>query len=109
SADILLVPLKVQLTGAVPSKLYEAMAMAKPVVLVAESEAAAIVQNSNCGLVVRPGDIDGIADALRFLLMHPESRHEMGANGRAAAAEKYDRSIIARNFSRHLFDQIQAD
>lgn len=108
TADILIVPLKVQLTGAVPSKLYEAMAMAKPVVLVAESEAAAIVQEAKCGLVVRPGDVSGIADALRFLLTHSERRREMGANGRRAAEEKYDRATIARNFSRHLQDLIQA-
>lgn len=107
TADILLVPLKVQLTGAVPSKLYEAMAMSKPVVLVAESEAAAIVQDANCGLVVRPGDVAGIADALRFLLAHPERRREMGANGRRAAENKYDRAVIARNFSRCLEDLTQ--
>ncbi len=109
AADILIVPLKVQLTGAVPSKLYEAMAMAKPVVLVAESEAAAIVQEAKCGLVVRPGDVSGIADALRFLLTHSERRRKMGANGRVAALEKYDRAAIARNFSRHLQDLVQEE
>jgi colanic acid biosynthesis glycosyl transferase WcaI len=98
SADALIVPLKIQLTGAVPSKLYEAMAMGKPVILVAGSEAADIVNESGCGIVVQPGDIDALASAILQLRSHPIQAEQMGQNGRRAAVQKYDRINIAQDF-----------
>lgn len=98
SADILLVPLGMDIPGAVPSKLYEAMASGRPVLLVANGEAASIVRDNRAGIVVGPGDIDGLVRALRTLRDHPELRAELGANGRRAAELHFDRSEIARRF-----------
>lgn len=100
--DIVIVPLKVQLTGAVPSKLYEAMAAGKPVILVAESEAAEIVKKSECGLVIKPGDIDGLVEAIRTLADQPAMRKQMGEAGRRAAVEKYDRRQISLAFGNYI-------
>ncbi len=104
SADILIVPLKLQLTGAVPSKLYEAMAASKPVVLIAESEAAEIVCNADCGVVVKPGDIEKLASEIQHFAAHPEERIRLGKNGRNAVIEKYDRIKITKEFSEFLQD-----
>jgi glycosyltransferase involved in cell wall biosynthesis len=98
AADILLVPLGLGIPGAVPSKLYEAMATGRPVVLVATGEAATIVREHRAGLVVEPGDIAGLADALRTLRDNPALRAELGANGRRAALRHFDRAEIARRF-----------
>ena len=105
TADVLVVPLKIQLTGAVPSKLYEAMAIGKPVILIAESEAAEIVNHANCGVVVRPGDIDGLAAAMIYLKNCPEACKQMGANGRQAAIQNHDRTRIADQFAYFLLDE----
>ncbi len=72
TADVLLVPLKLQLKGAVPSKLYEAMSVGKPLLLVAQGEAALIVRNAGCGIVIDPGDIDSLRQAILFLKSNPE-------------------------------------
>lgn len=106
TADVLIVPLKIQLTGAVPSKLYEAMAIGKPIILIAESEAAKIVNDANCGIVVRPGDIDGLVTAMLYLKNHPEVCKQMGANGRRAAVQNHDRGDIVDNFSKFLFMEL---
>ena len=98
SADILLVPLGLHIPGAVPSKLYEAMASGRPVVLVATGEAASIVRDNRAGIVVAPGDLQGLVDALRTLRENPELRAELGANGRKAAELHFDRTEIARRF-----------
>lgn len=98
-ADIILVPLKTQLTGAVPSKLYEAMASGKAVILVAEIEAAEIVRNADCGIVVSPGDVATLADSIHYLAAHPDIRERLGANGRKIAIEKYDRTKIVEQFA----------
>jgi glycosyltransferase involved in cell wall biosynthesis len=105
SADILMVPLKIQLTGAVPSKLYEAMSMGKPVILIAGSEAEKIVNAANCGLVVHPGDIDQLVSAIIHLKTHSEERKQMGANGRQAAIRNYDRADIVDKFAHFLLGE----
>src|SRR5690606_24719640 len=67
SADIAVACLKTSIPGAVPSKIYEAMGAARPIVLAAEGEPADIVRSADAGVVVNPGDIDGLAAAFRGL------------------------------------------
>jgi colanic acid biosynthesis glycosyl transferase WcaI len=105
SADVILVPLKMQLTGAVPSKLYEAMAMGKPIILIAASEAASIVNDANCGIVVQPGDVEGLRSAMMDLKSNPEKCMQMGLNGRRAAVRKYDRADIVNQFAEFLLKE----
>jgi colanic acid biosynthesis glycosyl transferase WcaI len=102
SADIVLVVLKMHIPGAVPSKLYEAMASGRPVILVADAEAAEIVRSHNTGIVVEPGDIAGLAEAIQRLAASPTLREELGANGRRTAEQFYDRAKIANDFVNHL-------
>jgi colanic acid biosynthesis glycosyl transferase WcaI len=102
AADIVVVPLKMYIPGAVPSKLYEAMASARPVVLVAKGEAADIVTEHAAGIVVDPGDVNGLVKALRLLGDQPSLRRSLGRNGRCAAERYFDRSKIATRFIKHL-------
>ncbi len=102
SADIVLVTLKLYIPGAVPSKLYEAMAASRPVVLVADGEAADIVRTHRAGLVVKPGDTRELARSICLLRDQPELRREMGANGRRAAVEFFDSARIADHYIDHL-------
>lgn len=98
TADAIIVPLKTQLTGAVPSKLYEAMAMGKPVILIAASEAAQIVNEADCGLVIQPGDIEGLIVAIQDLISDPIKAKRLGENARQAAVQKYNRAAIINRF-----------
>ena len=98
SADIAVVPLKIRLPGAVPSKIYEAMASGVPVLLVADGEAADIVRKAGAGLVVEPGDVAGLADAFARLAGDPEERRQMGRAGRDSALSRFDRSAITEGF-----------
>ncbi|HEY7911803.1 MAG TPA: glycosyltransferase family 4 protein [Blastocatellia bacterium] len=102
SADLVLVPLKSYIPGAVPSKLYEAMASGRPAVLVAEGEAEDIVRNHQAGMVVKPGDIEGLVESLQKLRADSHLRNRMGENGRKAAKEHFDRTSIADRFIDHL-------
>ncbi len=108
AADIALVTLKTYIPGAVPSKLYEAMAAGVPVILVAEGEPAEIVCTHNAGIVVKPGDIAGLAHALATLASKPALRRELGANGRRAAEQFYDRTVIVERFSEFLQNDLTA-
>jgi len=98
AADVVLVPLATALPGAVPSKLYEAMASGRPVVLAAAGEAAQIVRDADAGVVVSPGDPPRLAEALRGLAADPALRARLGANGRRAAEARFDRAAICGAF-----------
>jgi glycosyltransferase involved in cell wall biosynthesis len=108
AADVLLVPLLRYIPGAVPSKLYEAMASGRPVVLVAEGEAARIVRDHDAGLVVAPGDLSGLVHALRTLSSDGDLRGRLGANGRAAAERFFDRGRVAGTFIDMLEQNLRA-
>lgn len=102
SADVSVVPLKMSLPGAVPSKIYEAMGAGVPMVLIADGEAAALVRRSGGGRVVAPGDIEGTAASLRELAGDPGLRARLGQSGREAARRDFDRQDIASRFIRQL-------
>jgi len=102
SADIALVPLKLALPGAAPSKLYEAMGAGVPIVLIAGGEAAAIVNDTQAGIVVPYGDITRLSEALRDLASDPKKRRRMGSAGRQAALDRFDRRTITAAFAEYL-------
>lgn len=102
SCDVALVPLKTYIPGAVPSKLYEAMASGLPVVLVAEGEASKILNESQAGIAVVPGAPNRLAQALSRLTLDKELRQRFGANGKQAASERFDRGTLIANFLRVL-------
>jgi glycosyltransferase involved in cell wall biosynthesis len=104
AADILVVPLATHIPGATPSKLYEAMASGRPVVLVAGGEPAAFVREHRAGIVVAPGDGPGLVDALRTLAADPALRQELGANGRRTAERLFDKVDIDNAFIEYLED-----
>lgn len=106
SADIALVPLKGYIPGAVPSKIYESMASGLPVVLAAEGEAAAILNESNAGVAVSPGKTSDLARAIRDLTLDPGLRKRLGDNGVLAAKEKFDRRRTVKKFLSYLEDHV---
>lgn len=64
----------------VPSKIYGVLAAGRPTLFVGPSdcESAMIVYKSQAGVIVKPGDIDGVADALEKLALNPKLRQIMG-------------------------------
>lgn len=89
SGDAHLVSLMPGLAGLMePSKLYGVLAAGRPVLAAMEdrSEAAQLVREVGCGIVVAPGDADALAAAIRELAGLPRAELErMGAAGRAHA------------------------
>lgn len=102
SADVVLVTLKMFIPGAVPSKLYEALATGLPVILVASGEPADILNRAQAGIVVEPGDVAGLARAVETLQGNPQLCRQYGENGRRAALEHYNRDKIAAAFIARL-------
>ncbi len=82
---------------AVPSKIYGIMAAGIPVIALVppQSEIAMIIKEERCGIVVEPGNINGLNDAILLLKSDKSIRQNMGLNGRRAFEEKYTTRKVA--------------
>lgn len=87
----------------VPSKLFEIMGCARPVIAALAGEGARIVTDSGSGVVAKPGDPNSIAEAIRDFHAIPASRRaEMGRAGRKFVEANYDRRVIAERLLHQL-------
>jgi colanic acid biosynthesis glycosyl transferase WcaI len=79
----------------IPSKIFEGMGMARPVLLAGpDGEAAGIVRDTGCGLWVPPEDPEALAHAVRRLATDGELRRRLAAAS-LAAAPAYSRDTLA--------------
>ena len=74
---------------AYPTKLFEYMAAGLPVVVSDSPMIRDFVEPAGCGLLVDPLDPAAIADAVGWLLSHPDQAGAMGERGRAAVLDGY--------------------
>lgn len=91
--------------SALPSKMYESMAVGQPIVASMWGEAADLVETAGCGLVAPPGDPAALREAVEALASDPEKAREMGARGRKYAIEHFNRRTIAIRL-RELLEEI---
>jgi glycosyltransferase involved in cell wall biosynthesis len=73
----------------IPNKLFEYMALAKPVIGSDVGPIKEIIDKHQCGLTVRADNIQDIADAMAKLAQNPELCAQMGKRGRQAVYEHY--------------------
>jgi glycosyltransferase involved in cell wall biosynthesis len=88
AADVFLMTLKPGLAGyIVPSKLYTILAAGRPYVaaIEADSEAAQITREHDCGIAVQPGDGAGMAEAILRIQQDPLYAAGLGRRARQAA------------------------
>lgn len=102
AADAAIISLGMSIPGAVPSKIYEAMASSLPILLIADGEPARRVADARCGMSAAPGDAAGLRQAFDALVRDPAARAELGRAGRRAAETTYDRDAIARRLDAFL-------
>ncbi|TAE81147.1 MAG: glycosyltransferase WbuB [Bacteroidetes bacterium] len=100
-----IVPLKKNdlFLGAIPSKLFEPLAMAKPIILGVDGEAKDLfIDKVACGLHFEPENDHELAKAINQLYKSPELRAQLGKQGQAYVLEKFERSQIAQEFFTQL-------
>jgi colanic acid biosynthesis glycosyl transferase WcaI len=106
-AHVHLISLRQEFVGiSVPSKLYGAMASARPILFAgpARCETADAITEARCGLTVDPAERGDeaagqrIATILRAWSETPAVRDEMGARGRCAFLERYEARLSCAAF-----------
>lgn len=104
--DAAIVPLKkLELfKGAIPSKIYETLAMEVPLLLAVDGEARFhFVENANAALYVEPENEKILVEKILFLYQNRKIAREMGANGRGYVLNVFNRDDIAKSFYNLLY------
>jgi glycosyltransferase involved in cell wall biosynthesis len=73
-----------------PHKLFQYMAMAKPMVVSSARPLARVAKETGSGLVYRAGDVEGFAKAIIEIYKDRDLSVRLGAAGQKAAKEKYN-------------------
>ena len=74
----------------IPHKLFQYMAMRKPVIVTDCKPLKRIVEECDCGIVVPSGDYNEMAEAVIRLYKGKEYVRRLGENGRRAVEENYN-------------------
>ncbi len=104
SMDAALVPLGMELPGAMPSKSYEALACGLPLVVASKADIADFVARHEVGFAVEPGDPEALAEVIRRLADDADLRRRLRGRARQVAL-RYDRDAMAANACR-IFEGI---
>lgn len=98
-ADACLVPLrKLPLfEGALPIKMYEAMACGRPILLAVDGEARRLAeQEAGAAIYVEPENPRALVSAIKTLREHPDMAEAMGKRGRAFVEAHFDRDMLTQ-------------
>ena len=79
-----------------PNVILEALALAKPVVATTVGGCPEVIRDGETGLLVPPRDPQVLAEAILYLLGHPEEAAEMGRRGRARILQDFSVEEMAR-------------
>lgn len=91
--------------GAIPSKIFENLAMKVPVILNVDGEARDLfVNQGKCALYVEPGNEKQLADQTRLLFHNEGLQTTLGDAGRNYVGEFFNRNIIAERFFKCLLE-----
>jgi len=99
-SDLMLVPLrKLSLfDSALPSKMFEIMAMAKPIIHTVDGEARKLLEKEKVGVYVEAENYKELADTILTIKNNKGWLVEAGKNGRRLVEEKFDRNDLANEY-----------
>jgi len=78
-----------------PSKMFEAMATERPIVLGVLGESAELLEASGTGIVIQPESAEALVHAIERLAADREAANEMGRKGRRLVEAEFDRDKLA--------------
>jgi glycosyltransferase involved in cell wall biosynthesis len=104
SMDAVIVPLrKIELfKGALPSKMFDAWACERPILLCIDGEARVLLENAQGGIFVPPEDSVQLSNSILELKQDYESGLQMGRNGRYFVEQYYSRKSLAHKLEAEL-------
>ncbi len=104
TADTAVIPLKnlPLFEGALPSKVFDAWACSRPIILGVGGEGRSLLESVQGGIYSPPEDSHALAQAVQWMQAHPYEREKMGANGRTYTVQNHSHPQLARNLAEIL-------
>jgi glycosyltransferase involved in cell wall biosynthesis len=97
SLDVVVLP---SFSEGMPMAILEAMAAGRAVVASSVGAIPAVVQADRTGLLVEPGNVTGLYEAIKKLLDAPELRRNFGEAGRALINRNYSSLTMVQSYLR---------
>jgi glycosyltransferase involved in cell wall biosynthesis len=88
-----------------PNKIFEAMMLARPVIVARQTNMDRIVEQATCGLVVEYGDTRDLEAALVRLQNEPALRRQLGQNGYQAYQSTYSWAEMEKRLAK-LYSEV---
>lgn len=101
-----------------PFSITEAFAAGKPVIASDLGGMTELVKDGERGLLVPPGDVEALAEAMEWMVTHPEEANDMGKKARLYAQEEhaaeehykrllqvYERVVKGKMTFRRIYDE----
>jgi glycosyltransferase involved in cell wall biosynthesis len=105
AADAAIIPLKKLplFEGAIPSKIFENLAMKTPIILGVDGEARSLfIDEGRAGVFFEPENVGALVMAVKDILRDRSSLEKMGENGRKYVEMKFNRNSIAESFAQEV-------
>jgi len=80
----------------IPSKIFESMAMKKPIVLGVEGEVKGMIEEGRAGITIEPENAEQLANAVLELSSNKARYDEYAENGYQYVSKYYDRKVLAK-------------
>lgn len=112
ASDVSVIPLrKLELfLGAIPSKIFENLAMEKAVILAVDGEARELfVNQGKCALYSEPENVEDLVKNVLLLTSDTSLRKQLGERGRIYVEQSFNRNTIAQNFHQELIKYVGKD
>jgi glycosyltransferase involved in cell wall biosynthesis len=91
--------------GAIPSKIFENLAMEVPILLGVDGEARELfITKGNCGIYFEPENEHDLISAITRLNLNKELASQLGKNGRTFVNQNFNRETIAKD----LYDKLKS-
>ncbi|MDN4164635.1 glycosyltransferase family 4 protein [Cytophagales bacterium LB-30] len=106
ATDVSLIPLKKDDTfkTVIPSKMFEAAAMGKPILLGVEGQAAEIISRYGCGFLFEPENFSDFFEKL-LVLKTSKEQYEVCSEAGFQMARDFDRNLLA-NKMLHILNSV---
>lgn len=104
ASDVCLIPYKAADTfrNTFPSKMFDYMAGAKPIIINLEGEASKLIEQAKCGILAKEENAQDMADTILELQKNPAFTRQMGQSGRIFVEKNYQRENIAIQLEKTL-------
>ena len=90
----------------IPSKIFESMALNKPIIMGVDGESRQITNKANCAVNIDPENYKELIEKCYLLYDNPDKIEELGTAGNKYAKNHYSRKILSNKMIEYIITKI---